>query len=75
MDVHDEPFCVNEIQFFSKMADGKPANRFAFNGRPRNKSFTMNVLNETHLQWRQMMTSDNPDFATECTQLDARSDR
>ncbi len=41
------------------MADGKPPNRFAFNARPRNKSFTMNVLSETHLQWKTLMRSSN----------------
>jgi hypothetical protein len=71
---------------FLQMADGKPPNRFAFNARPRNKSFTMNVLNETHLQWKKMMMMTSSDgsmtssngscltFATECTQIESRSE-
>jgi hypothetical protein len=55
------------------MADGKPANRFAFNGRPRNKSFTMNILYETHWQWRDLMTvPGRQNFALECTHINAR---
>ena len=55
------------------MADGKPPNRFAFNARPRNKAFTMNVLNETHLQWRELMSSPaGSGFATQSTQVDSR---
>jgi hypothetical protein len=39
------------------MADGKPANKFAFNGRAKNKSFTLNVLREANQQWCSMMAS------------------
>merc|ERR1712156_1276075 len=40
-----------------KVADGKPANKFAFNSRAKTKNFTVNVLRETHQQWCTMMAS------------------
>ena len=39
------------------MADGKPANSFAFNARSKTKNFTLNVLRETHQQWCSLMAS------------------
>ncbi len=39
------------------MAEGKPENKFAFNGRAKTKNFAMNVLRETHQQWCSMMAS------------------
>ena len=46
-----------------QVADGKPINKFAFNARAKNKSFTLNVLRETHQQWCSMMASKkNLDF-------------
>ena len=39
------------------MADGKPANEFAYNARSKNKSFALNVLRETHQQWCSLMVS------------------
>ena len=39
------------------MADGKPANTFAFNARSKTKNFTLNVLRETHQQWCSLMAS------------------
>ena len=40
-----------------KMADGKPANTFAFNARSKTKNFTLNVLRETHQQWCSLLVS------------------
>ena len=40
-----------------KMADGKPANTFAFNARSKTKNFTLNVLRETHQQWCSLLAS------------------
>ena len=42
---------------YFQVADGKPANKFAFNSRPKMKSFTLNVLRETHQQWCTLMAS------------------
>ena len=54
------------------MADGKPPNRFAFNARPRNKSFTLNVLYETHLMWKDLIrSSEYHDFTTYSTQVES----
>ena len=55
-----------------QMADGKPPNRFAFNARPRNKSFTLNVLYETHLMWKDLIrSSEYHDFTTYSTQVES----
>ena len=40
-----------------QMADGKPANTFAFNARSKTKNFTLNVLRETHQQWCSLLAS------------------
>ena len=45
--------CYSHLQ----VADGKPANKFAFNSRPKTKNFTVNVLREVHQQWCTMMAS------------------
>ena len=50
--------CTVDINcIFLKIADGKPANKFAFNARAKNKNFTLNVLRETHQQWCSLMVS------------------
>lgn len=48
---------------FYKIADGKPANMFAYNGRAKTKSFTVNVLQETHQQWCSLIASKKSDVA------------
>lgn len=34
-----------------KIPAGSPANRFAFNGEAKNRTFTVDILNELHKQW------------------------
>lgn len=43
-----------------KIPDGKPENKFAFNGEARNKAFAMKVVKETHEQWHKLITGEIP---------------
>lgn len=36
---------------------GKPANKFAFNGEPKNRDFTLNVIDKLAEQWKSMMSA------------------
>ncbi|XP_052790207.1 uncharacterized protein LOC128224412 [Mya arenaria] len=38
-----------------KIPDGKPSNKFAFNGEAKNRDFALRVLDETHGQWQKLV--------------------
>lgn len=38
-----------------KIPDGKPANKFAFNGEFKNADFAKKIIKETHQQWRDLI--------------------
>lgn len=38
-----------------KIPDGKPANKFAFNGNAKNSTFATEIVNETHQFWQSLM--------------------
>ena len=38
-----------------KMPDGKPPNQFAFDGKAKDKAFALNVIEQTHNQWKALM--------------------
>lgn len=38
-----------------KIPDGKPANKFAFNGNAKNASFATEIVNETHQFWESLI--------------------
>jgi inorganic pyrophosphatase len=38
-----------------KMPTGKPANQFAFDGKPKDKKFALDIVRQTHEQWRQLV--------------------
>ncbi|OTF70634.1 Group 32 mite allergen-like protein (Inorganic pyrophosphatase), partial [Euroglyphus maynei] len=38
-----------------KIPDGKPANKFAFNGEAKDREFAEKVVEETHQFWQEMM--------------------
>lgn len=38
-----------------KIPDGKPANKFAFNGEAKNRDFALKVIDETNEQWRKLV--------------------
>lgn len=43
-----------------KIPDGKPENKFAFNGEARNKAYALKVIKEAHEQWRKLITGEIP---------------
>jgi nucleosome-remodeling factor subunit len=40
-----------------KIPDGKPPNKFAFNGEPKNREFAEKVIAETNGYWKELVTS------------------
>ncbi|KAL1934878.1 hypothetical protein VTP01DRAFT_7060 [Rhizomucor pusillus] len=43
-----------------KMPDGKPANKFAFNGQCKDKAYAIHVVEETHEAWRRLIQGKVP---------------
>lgn len=43
-----------------KIPDGKPENKFAFNGEAKNKAYAMKVIKETHGYWKNLITGAIP---------------
>lgn len=43
-----------------KIPDGKPENKFAFNGEAKNKSYALKVIQETHEAWKKLITQKIP---------------
>jgi len=41
-----------------KIPDGKPENKFAFDGQYQNAEFAINILNETNVYWKQLVGLD-----------------
>jgi len=54
---HMPGFIEATVEWFKiyKMPDGKPINEFAFNGEAKDREFAINIVNETHDQWKKMM--------------------
>lgn len=38
-----------------KIPDGKPANEFAFKGQAKDRNFALKVIEETHVQWKELI--------------------
>ena len=48
-----------------KIPAGKPVNKFAFNGQPKNAKFALKVIKQTNDQWRQLIkSSESADGST-----------
>ncbi len=43
-----------------QIPDGKPENVFAFAGECKSKKYTVEVLLETHEQWKKLMSGQSP---------------
>lgn len=43
-----------------KIPDGKPENKFAFNGEAKNKAYAMKVVEETHAAWKKLINKEIP---------------
>lgn len=44
-----------------KIPDGKLANKFAFDGEAKNAKFALNIIKETHDQWKELIYHDKPE--------------
>ncbi len=42
-----------------KMPDGKPPNEFAFNAKPKNRDFALEIIKTLNDQWKDLMSRDN----------------
>ena len=52
------PGKLQEIyEFFRdyKIPDGKPANTFAFEGKPKDRDFAVKVITECHNSWKNLI--------------------
>lgn len=41
-----------------KIPDGKPENKFAFNGEAKNRDFALKVIDEVHKFWRALVKKE-----------------
>ncbi|XP_071952154.1 inorganic pyrophosphatase-like [Antedon mediterranea] len=49
-----------------KIPDGKPANKFAFNGEPKNAEFASKVVKTCHDQWKKLMQGTTEPKGIKC---------
>lgn len=55
------PGKLNDIYTFLrdyKIPDGKPPNKFAFDGKPQNRDFAIKIINETHHEWEKLINGE-----------------
>jgi len=50
-----------------KIPDGKPANTFAFDGALKDKAFALQVIEETHHEWKELMIKGSSSISTSHT--------
>lgn len=50
-------FIESTFEWFKiyKVPDGKPLNQFAFDSQPKEKTFALDVISQTHDQWKNLM--------------------
>jgi len=58
---------TNEWFRIYKIPTGKPENKFAFNGEAKNKEFALNIIKETHEQWKKSLLSQEKNSHINCT--------
>lgn len=44
-----------------KIPDGKPENKFAFNGEPKNAEFALKIVSDAHEYWKGLLQKENTD--------------
>lgn len=42
-----------------KIPDGKPENKFAFNGEPKNAEFALKIVSDAHEYWKGLVQKEN----------------
>lgn len=45
---------------YYKTAEGKPENRFALDGRPTDKKYAIQIVEETHAAWKELLSGQVP---------------
>jgi len=57
-----------------KMPDGKPANEFAFDAKPKNREFAIDIIKSLHDQWKALMSAENTQegVSRTCSQYDCK---
>merc|ERR550534_2412761 len=62
-------FVTATVEWFRiyKMPDGKPENQFAFNGEAKNKAFALQVIEQTHEQWKALINNASNDGGIDIT--------
>merc|ERR1712045_2922 len=54
-----------------KMPDGKPPNEFAFDAKPKNKDFALDIIKSLNDQWKALMSGEGSDgVSRSCTQYE-----
>lgn len=61
---------TNEWFRIYKIPAGKPENTFAFNGEAKNKDFAQKIIEETHDEWKRLMTAGSADISLVNTTVD-----
>lgn len=51
-----------------KIPDGKPENKFAFNGEPKNAEFALKIVSDAHEYWKGLLQKENVDGLSWYTQ-------
>lgn len=59
---------VNWFRLY-KVPDGKPENKFAFNGEFKNKAFALEVINSAHEHWKEMVMKKCDKGAISCVNV------
>ncbi|XP_055970141.1 inorganic pyrophosphatase 2, mitochondrial isoform X1 [Sorex fumeus] len=54
---------------YYKVPDGKPENKFAFNGEFKNKAFALKVIESTHECWKALLMNKCERGSIECTNV------
>lgn len=57
---------TNEWFRIYKIPDGKPENKFAFDGEPKNRDFAENVIEETHKHWKELISGNTDKKELSC---------
>lgn len=53
------------------MPDGKPANEFAFDAKPKNRDFAIDIIKTLHDQWKALMSgTETQGVSRSCTQYE-----
>lgn len=76
-DIHDvETFLPGKLkdvfEFFRdyKVPDGKPQNKFAYDNQPKNKVFAIQITQEAHIEWQNLMKKGAKGISIQNTKLE-----